>query len=76
MSESKAPDPDPRDSVDRALSIVFRRREGEALRPPPPVESKHEGVRYSHIREGEPVDETLLAKWSRQASRQPGDDLF
>ncbi len=49
---------------------------GGSLRPPPPVESKHAGVRYFHIYEDEPLDEKLLTKWIRQASRLPGEDLF
>lgn len=49
---------------------------GATLEPPPPVESKHEKVRYFHIHEDDEVDEKQLADWIRQASEQPGDDMF
>lgn len=49
---------------------------GTALRPVPPVESKHKGVRYFHIYEGDRFDEKLVAGWIRQASRLPGADWF
>lgn len=49
---------------------------GASLEPPPPVESKHEKVRYFHIHEDDEVDEKQLADWIRQASEQPGDDMF
>ena len=49
---------------------------GASLRPAPPVESKHEAVRYFHIHEDEPFDEELLAGWIRQASALPGERMF
>ncbi len=49
---------------------------GASLDPLPPVESKHPDVRYYHIHEGEALDEKLLTKWIRQASRLPGEELF
>jgi hypothetical protein len=49
---------------------------GTSLRPVPPVESKHERVRYFHIHEGEEFDEKLLASWIQQAARLPGEMLF
>lgn len=45
---------------------------GGSLTPPPPVESKHEEVRYFHIHEGDELNETQLANWIRQASALPG----
>ena len=49
---------------------------GASLRPVPPVDSKHEHVRYFHIHEGDEPDEDLLANWLSQASVLPGEDLF
>ncbi|MDE2678441.1 MAG: DUF1801 domain-containing protein [Gemmatimonadota bacterium] len=49
---------------------------GGALRPVPPVASKHEHVRYFHIHEGDAPDDDLLASWFRQSSALPGEDLF
>lgn len=49
---------------------------GASLNPPPPVESKHDDVRYAHIREDEEIDEELWTSWIRQASELPGDELF
>jgi hypothetical protein len=45
---------------------------GTLLRPLPPVESKHEEMRYVHIHEDDRLDEAQLAKWVRQAARLPG----
>lgn len=45
---------------------------GGSLTPPPPVESKHEEVRYFHIHEGDELDEGQLEIWIRQASALPG----
>jgi hypothetical protein len=44
---------------------------GTSLRPLPPVESKHEGTRYFHIYEDDPIDEERVASWVRQASELP-----
>lgn len=63
---------------------------GASLDPLPPVESKHEDVRYVHIHEDDEIDEGGalrrarrraggafdLASWLRQASELPGDPLF
>jgi hypothetical protein len=49
---------------------------GAALRPVPPLESKHEGVRYLHFHEHDPLDEQLLTRWIKQASKLPGEFLF
>ena len=49
---------------------------GGALRPVPPVASKHEHVRYYHIHEDDEVDEEELASWIEQSSALQGEDLF
>ena len=49
---------------------------GTSLQPPPPIESKHEQVRYLHLHEGDELDETPLASWIKQASKLPGEELF
>jgi hypothetical protein len=54
----------------RYIKLAFFR--GAALSPPPPVESRDETMRYFHIHENEALDEALLARWIRQASRLPG----
>ena len=47
--------------------------DGGSLSPPPPVESKHEGVRYLHIYENDDeFDEELVASWIGQAAQLPG----
>ncbi len=56
------------------VKVTFFR--GASLRPAPPVESKHEGTRYCHIREDDSFDEGLWESWIRQASELPGDDCF
>ena len=56
------------------LKVAFHR--GAALRPVPPVTSKHEHVRYLHIHEDDPIDDEQLAGWVQQASDLPGEDLF
>jgi hypothetical protein len=47
-----------------------------SLRPPLPVKSKHQNVRYVHIHEDDQIDEELVAEWIRQASELPGENLF
>ncbi len=47
---------------------------GAKLDPPPPVESKDRNSRHFHIFEQDELDEKLLAKWVKQASRLPGWD--
>jgi hypothetical protein len=49
---------------------------GASLHPLPPVESKHQTVRYLHIHEDDRIDEELVASWIRQAAELPGDNLF
>ncbi len=49
---------------------------GAALRPVPPVASKHEHVRYFHIHEHDELEEDLLVRWIEQAATLPGEDLF
>jgi hypothetical protein len=56
------------------IKVAFFR--GASLHPVPPVESKQKDVRYFHIQENDPLDETLLASWIRQASELPGEKLF
>ena len=58
----------------RYVKVTFLR--GASLDPPPPEKSKHEEVRYFHIHEDDGVDEKLLSDWIRQASEQPGENLF
>jgi hypothetical protein len=45
---------------------------GRSLRPPPPVASAHEEVRYLHLHEGDAIDEARLAAWVEQAAARPG----
>ena len=52
------------------VKVAFFR--GTSLRPVPPGESKHEEVRYLDIHEDDPLDETQLATWIRQAAALPG----
>lgn len=60
-------------AFDRYLKVAFFR--GAALAPVPPVASKHREVRYFHIHEDEPLDETRIADWLIQASRLPGERM-
>ena len=46
--------------------------DGTSLDPVPPVESKDDNVRYFHIHEDDEIDEKLLTKWMKQASKLPG----
>jgi len=55
------------------IKVAFFR--GAALRPVPPVASKHAHTRYAHIGEAEPLDEAQFADWVRQASRLPGERM-
>jgi hypothetical protein len=52
------------------VKVTFLR--GTSLRPLPSGESKHKEVRYLDIHEDEPIDETQLVAWVKQASRLPG----
>jgi hypothetical protein len=56
------------------VKVAFFR--GTSLTPVPPEPSKQKEVRYLHIREGERLDEELLARWVRQASELPGERCF
>ena len=49
---------------------------GDSLDPPPPVDSKQDGVRYLHVYEAEPLDQTQFSEWVKQASALPGEPLF
>lgn len=49
---------------------------GSQLDPPPPVTSKDERVRYSHIAADDDIDDAQFRDWIRQAAHAPGDDLF
>lgn len=49
---------------------------GDSLDPPPPVDSKQEGIRYLHVYEEEPLDQAQFADWVKQASALPGEPLF
>lgn len=52
------------------IKVAFFR--GTSLRPLPPGASTQKHVRYLDIREDEPLDETQLAAWIRQAAALPG----
>ncbi len=41
----------------------------------PPVESKQKEVRYFHVHENEPIDETQFVAWIKQASQLPGERM-
>jgi hypothetical protein len=58
---------------DRYVKIAFFR--GADLRPPPPVASAKEQVRYLHIHEGDVLDEARFTDWIRQAGALPGAEL-
>ena len=52
------------------IKVAFFR--GSSLRPVPPGESKQKDVRYLDIREGDDLDEALVASWIKQAAALPG----
>jgi hypothetical protein len=52
------------------VKVTFFR--GASLRPLPPGESKQKEVRYLDIREGDELDEALMATWVKQAAALPG----
>ena len=56
------------------VKVAFFR--GARLRPPPPVASKMEDVRYLHVHEGDRIDEELVADWIVQAAELPGERCF
>ncbi|MEU8895706.1 DUF1801 domain-containing protein [Nocardia sp. NPDC048505] len=45
---------------------------GTSLDPMPPKASKHDGVRYLDIHEGDELDRKQLTSWIRQAGKLPG----
>jgi hypothetical protein len=55
------------------IKLAFFR--GAALQPVPPGESKTAQTRYFHIHENDPIDDTQLADWIRQASLLPGEKM-
>lgn len=55
------------------IKVTFFR--GTSLHPVPPVESKHPEVRYVHIHEDAPFDETQFIEWVKQASELPGERM-
>jgi hypothetical protein len=60
--------------ITKYIKVAFFR--GTALRPVPPVESKHPEVRYFHVHEHDELDEKLVASWIRQAAELPGEECF
>jgi len=48
---------------------------GTALDPMPPEASKHEGMRYLDIHEGDGLDEAQLRAWFEQTGTLPGQPL-
>lgn len=58
----------------RYIKVTFLN--GSSLDPPPPVDSKHEHVRYLHVSEEDPLDEPQFVDWVVQASQIPGEELF
>lgn len=56
------------------IKVTFLR--GNVLRPLPPIEAKDPDARYLHIYEDDELDEKLLTKWIKQASKLPGAPLF
>jgi hypothetical protein len=55
------------------VKLTFFR--GRSLRPMPPIESKHNEVRYFNVYENDTLDAAQLADWIEQASRLPGEKL-
>jgi hypothetical protein len=60
--------------ITKYVKVAFFR--GASLRPLPPGESKQKDVRYLDIYEDDQLDEELVARWIRQASELPGENLF
>jgi hypothetical protein len=52
------------------VKVAFFR--GAALRPIPPGASTNPDTRYLDIREGDALDDVLLASWVKQAASLPG----
>ena len=57
---------------DKYLKVCFHN--GDDLDPPPPVDSKQQGIRYLHIKEGDEIGEQFT-DWVEQASKLPGDKM-
>lgn len=55
------------------VKVAFFR--GASLRPIPPGKSTQKEVRYLDIYEDDPLDETQLAAWVKQASQLPGERM-
>lgn len=66
--------------ITKYVKVAFFR--GAALRPLPPGESKQKDVRYLDIREGDwrsgggKFDDAMIARWIKQASELPGENMF
>jgi hypothetical protein len=58
----------------RYVKVTFLN--GTSLRTLPPVEARHQDVRYFHIHEDDQIDEKLVASYVRQASELPGESMF
>ena len=54
----------------RYVKVAFFR--GASLRPVPPGASKSKDTRYIDIHEDDPLDETQMAAWVKQAAALPG----
>ncbi len=55
------------------VKVAFFR--GTSLRPVPPGASKNKDTRYLDIYEDDQLDEALLTRWVKQASRLPGEHM-
>jgi hypothetical protein len=55
------------------VKVAFFR--GASLRPVPPGASKQKEVRYLDIHEDDPLDESQLAAWVKQAAQLPGERM-
>lgn len=55
------------------IKVAFFR--GFSLDPLPPFTSKHKAVRYLHVFEDKPFDETQFEDWVQQASKLPGETM-
>lgn len=57
----------------RYVKVAFFK--GALLEPQPPGTSKQKHVRYLDIYEDDKIDEVQFAKWTKQASKLPGEKL-
>jgi hypothetical protein len=55
---------------DKYVKVAFFH--GTSLTPVPPGPSKDKNTRYLDIREGDEIDEKLIADWVRQSAVEPG----